>query len=120
VAGFGLKTNPTRIKIAEVKLMFALDKPFVWLIILVIILVLFGASRLPDVGKSLGKSINNFKEEMGSEAKGGKKETVETTTEPVSKVVNGNAAEDVVITRKERTREDGTVEVVEERVIRKN
>lgn len=32
------------------------------LIILVIILVLFGASRLPEIGRGIGKGIRNFKE----------------------------------------------------------
>ena len=32
------------------------------IIILVIILLLFGASRLPEIGKGLGKGIKNFKE----------------------------------------------------------
>ena len=32
------------------------------LIILVIILLLFGASRLPEIGRGLGKGIKNFKE----------------------------------------------------------
>jgi sec-independent protein translocase protein TatA len=32
------------------------------LIILVIILVLFGASRLPEIGKGIGKGIRNFKD----------------------------------------------------------
>ena len=31
------------------------------LIILVIIIVIFGAKKLPDLGKSLGESIKNFK-----------------------------------------------------------
>ncbi len=30
-------------------------------IILLIVLVLFGASRLPGIGKALGKAINEFK-----------------------------------------------------------
>ena len=30
-------------------------------IILVIVLVVFGAGRLPEIGASLGKSIKNFK-----------------------------------------------------------
>ncbi len=45
--------------------MFAFDKPLVWLIILVIVMVLFGASRLGDLGKGLGRSIREFKEETG-------------------------------------------------------
>ena len=32
------------------------------LIILLIILVLFGASRLPEIGRGIGKGIRNFKE----------------------------------------------------------
>ena len=32
------------------------------LIILVIIVLLFGASRLPEIGRGLGKGIKNFKE----------------------------------------------------------
>ena len=32
------------------------------IIILVIILLLFGASRLPEIGRGLGKGIKNFKD----------------------------------------------------------
>ena len=35
-------------------------------IILVIIIVLFGASRLPQIGKGLGEGISNFKRSMKS------------------------------------------------------
>ncbi len=31
------------------------------LVILAIVLVVFGAGKLPDIGKSLGQSIKNFK-----------------------------------------------------------
>ena len=41
------------------------------IIILVIILLLFGASRLPEIGRGLGKGIKNFKE---STKEGGSKE----------------------------------------------
>jgi sec-independent protein translocase protein TatA len=34
------------------------------IIILVIIIVLFGASRLPDIGRGIGKGIRNFKDGM--------------------------------------------------------
>lgn len=36
------------------------------ILIVVIVLVLFGGSKLAGVGKSLGKSIREFKEEMGT------------------------------------------------------
>ena len=42
------------------------------IIILVIILLLFGASRLPEIGRGLGKGIKNFKgsiKEADSETK---------------------------------------------------
>jgi len=34
------------------------------LVVIIIILVLFGGSRLPEIGKGLGKTINNFKRGM--------------------------------------------------------
>jgi len=42
------------------------------IIILVIILLLFGASRLPEIGRGLGKGIKNFKESTRDEADGAK------------------------------------------------
>lgn len=32
------------------------------IIILVIIMIIFGAGKLPDIGKGIGKGIRNFKE----------------------------------------------------------
>ena len=37
------------------------------LIILLIILVLFGASRLPEIGRGIGKGIRNFKDATKSD-----------------------------------------------------
>ena len=37
------------------------------LIILLIVMVLFGASRLPQLGTSLGSAIKNFKKGFGGE-----------------------------------------------------
>ena len=40
--------------------MFGIGMPAM-IIILVIVLVIFGAGRLPEIGAAMGKSIKNFK-----------------------------------------------------------
>ena len=37
------------------------------LIILAIVIIIFGANRLPGLGRGIGSAIRNFKNEMGSE-----------------------------------------------------
>lgn len=50
------------------------------MIIFLIIVVLFGASRLPQIGKGLGEGIRNFKKGM----KGGADETPDQLEEKTS------------------------------------
>ncbi len=40
------------------------------LIILVIIVVIFGVGRLPEIGGAIGKSIREFKSQVGTDEKG--------------------------------------------------
>ncbi len=37
------------------------------LVVLVIVLLLFGASRLPQIGKALGETVRSFKKGVGSD-----------------------------------------------------
>ena len=38
--------------------------PFEWVVIFLVVLLLFGAKRLPEIGRSLGKSLREFKQSM--------------------------------------------------------
>jgi sec-independent protein translocase protein TatA len=98
--------------------MFAFDKPLTWIIILLIVLLIFGAGKLPDIGKSFGKSIKEFKSEVGA----GMNEGAPTATQMESKPTETISAADpnVTVRRTIRKLEDGTEEIVEERVVRKN
>lgn len=44
--------------------------PGQWLIILLIIVLLFGAKKIPELAKGLGKGIKTFKSEMSDENEG--------------------------------------------------
>ena len=37
------------------------------LVVLAIVIVIFGANRLPGLGRGIGSAIKNFKNEMGSD-----------------------------------------------------
>jgi len=47
------------------------------LIILVLVLVIFGAGKLPQVGGALGKSLRNFKEGIKEEEESDKEQETE-------------------------------------------
>jgi sec-independent protein translocase protein TatA len=44
---------------------FGLDNPVHILLLLVVLLVVFGAKRLPEMGRSLGDGMRGFKEALG-------------------------------------------------------
>ena len=45
-------------------IMFGMPGPSEILIVLLIVLVLFGGSKLPEIGKYMGKGISEFKKAM--------------------------------------------------------
>lgn len=44
--------------------MFGLEQPSHWLLIILVLVVVFGAKRLPDSAKSIAKSLKIFKSEL--------------------------------------------------------
>jgi sec-independent protein translocase protein TatA len=55
---------PQTIKTKRVKMFTGLFQPMHLLIILVIVMIIFGPGKLPELGDSLGKAIRDFKKEM--------------------------------------------------------
>jgi sec-independent protein translocase protein TatA len=47
--------------------MVGLDNPLHIAILLIVVLLLFGAKRLPEMGRSLGSGLRNFKESVTGE-----------------------------------------------------
>ncbi|MEL1134289.1 twin-arginine translocase TatA/TatE family subunit [Desulfitobacterium sp. THU1] len=45
---------------------FGMITPMVAVILLIIALLIFGPGKLPEVGKSLNKSVKNFRREMNT------------------------------------------------------
>lgn len=52
-----------------------------WLIVLVIIILLFGAKKIPELAKGLGKGIKTFKKEMEDDTPLEKIETTQNEKE---------------------------------------
>jgi sec-independent protein translocase protein TatA len=48
--------------------MVGLDNPLHIAMLLVVVLLVFGAKRLPEMGKSLGEGLRGFKDSMSGES----------------------------------------------------
>ncbi|AJC88014.1 twin-arginine translocase TatA/TatE family subunit [Campylobacter insulaenigrae] len=58
-----------------------------WLIILLIVVLLFGAKKIPELAKGLGKGIKTFKDEMNTEDD---KKIVQDDTQKIEKTNDKN------------------------------
>jgi len=56
--------------------------PSHWLIILVVVLLLFGAKRMPDAARGIGRSLRIFKAETTALSEDGKDTSVTPAVEP--------------------------------------
>jgi sec-independent protein translocase protein TatA len=48
-----------------------------WVILLVVVVALFGAKRLPEMARSMGRSARVFRGELTGESEGGKPAAIE-------------------------------------------
>jgi sec-independent protein translocase protein TatA len=62
-----------------------------WLVILVIVLLVFGAGKLPDIGDALGRSIRNFKRASA----GDEGEEIEVSKKPAAKQVSAKKVQEI-------------------------
>lgn len=60
-----------------------------WLIILVIVLLVFGAGKLPDIGDALGRSIRNFKRASAGD------EEIEVSKKPAKEVGGAKKVQEI-------------------------
>ncbi len=56
--------------------------PWHWAIIAILVVVLFGAKKLPDAARSLGKSMRIFKSEMREMQSENKSDAIESPVSP--------------------------------------
>ena len=64
--------------------MLGLDNPLHLLVLLGILLLLFGAKRLPEMGRSLGAGLRGFKEAINGESGLAARDELEAPSEPAA------------------------------------
>lgn len=60
------------------------------MIILVIIMIIFGAGKLPEIGSAFGNSIRNFKKSMKEAEENAEENTEELATDAAKEVTEGD------------------------------
>jgi sec-independent protein translocase protein TatA len=68
------------------------------MIILVIIMIIFGAGKLPEIGSAFGRSIKNFKSSM----KEAEEEEAQVGDQPAAAIEEGKGLDDPNLTDEER------------------
>lgn len=58
----------------------AFRNPAVWMILILLIVLLFGASKLPDITRQVGRSLKIFKEEVRDFSDDGSGRTIDGST----------------------------------------
>ena len=77
--------------------MMGLDNPIHIAFLLVLLLLVFGAKRLPEMGRSLGAGLRGFKESINGESGVVHAEQARLTGAPVKPVTAEPAAEPVPV-----------------------
>jgi sec-independent protein translocase protein TatA len=75
--------------------MLGLDNPIHILFLLVIVLLVFGAKRLPEMGRSLGDGLRGFKDSVSGESHDNPisaMSAIEPTPSPITVITPDNAA----------------------------
>ncbi len=66
-------------------------QPWHWLIVIAVFVLLFGAKKLPDAARSLGKSMRIFKSEIKEMQSDSKQDQPESPTQITSERISGPA-----------------------------
>jgi sec-independent protein translocase protein TatA len=69
------------------------------IVVLVIVLLVFGPGKLPELGKAMGDGLRELKKATGAEESGKDGSTVAATTEPVASAATGTVTPITAATR---------------------
>ncbi|TIC86482.1 Sec-independent protein translocase subunit TatA [Nocardioides sp. GY 10127] len=74
-----------------------------WIVILVIVILVFGAAKLPDLARSTGQALRIFKAETKALKEDGKDESTAETTTGTASELPSTTAEQTSVVREENT-----------------
>jgi sec-independent protein translocase protein TatA len=71
--------------------MIGLENPLHIALILIVVLMVFGAKRLPEMGKSLGEGLRGFKDSVSGESHDNPMSAIEPTPSPITVIAPDTA-----------------------------